>query len=309
MKLFSLLLILTSFLHAEDVSVSIKNETLKGELTIAGTDKSLVAFIVSGSGPTDRDGNTVGAPGKNNSLLYLSNFLNKEGISTLRIDKRGVAASASNGVKEADLRFPTYVEDVGHWIDFLKKRGHTKIVLIGHSEGALVATLAASSDSVIGLVSISGAGRPASVVIKEQLQPNLPKELYTQVESIISRLEKGETVKDTPPELSFLFRPSIQPYLISFLNIDPAKALSEVKVPILIIQGSTDIQTSVEDAKLLHASAKGSELLIVQGMNHILKEVEGDLTTQSPSYLNPALPLHKDLGAKILKFIEKSANK
>ncbi len=308
MKLFSLLLILlTSFLHAKEVSV--QNETLKGELTLGGTDKSLIAFIISGSGPTDRDGNTVGSPGKNNSLLYLSNFLNKECISTLRVDKRGVGASASVAVKEADLRFTTYVDDVGHWIDFLKKRGYSKIVLIGHSEGALVATLAASSKPVNGLISISGAGRPASVVIKEQLQPKLPKELYTQAENIISSLEKGEIVKDPPASLNSLFRPSVQPYMISWFKIDPAKALSEVKVPILIIQGSTDLQTSVEDAKLLHASAKDSELLIIKGMNHVLKEIEGDLNTQLPSYLDPTLPLQKELEAKVLDFIEKSANK
>jgi uncharacterized protein len=302
MKLFSLLLIfLTSFLHAEDVSI--QNETLKGELTSVGTDKSLIAFIISGSGPTDRDGNTVGSIGKNNSLLYLSNYLNKEGISTLRIDKRGVGVSTSSAIKEDDLRFSTYVEDVGHWIDFLKKRGYSKIVLIGHSEGALVATLAASSDSVIGLVSIAGAGRPASVVLKEQLQSNLPKELYTQAESIISSLEKGETVKNTPPELSSLFRSSVQPYLISWLKIDPAKAVSEVEVPILIVQGSTDLQISIEDAKLLHTGAKESELHIIQGMNHVLKAAEGNIDTQITSYIDPTLPLHKDLGAKVLKLI------
>lgn len=308
MKLLSLLFIsLTFFLNAEEVSISIQDKNLKGELTNAGKDPSIVAFIISGSGPTDRDGNTLGAPGKNNCLLYLSDFLNKEGISTLRVDKRGIAASASAATNEADLRFSTYVEDVGHWIDFLKKRGHTKIVLIGHSEGALVATLAASSKPVIGLISISGAGKPASTLLKEQLQPKLPKELYTQAESVISSLEKGETVKDTPPELSSLFRPSVQPYLISWFKINPAKAISEVEAPILIAQGSTDLQTSVEDAKSLHASAKESELLIIKGMNHVLKEIEGDLNTQLPSYFDPALPLHKDLGVKVIKFINKAA--
>lgn len=304
MKHFPLLLILlTSFLQAEEVSVSIQDQTLKGELSIAGKDPSLVAFIVSGSGPTDRDGNTVGALGKNNSLLYLSDFLNKQGISTLRVDKRGIAASASAATKEDDLRFSTYVEDLGHWIDFLKKRGYSKIVLIGHSEGALVATLAASSNSVIGLVSIAGAGRPLSLVHKEQLQRNLPKELYTQAENIITSLEKGEVVKDPPAALHALFRPSVQPYLISSFIIDPANAISEIEVPILIIHGSTDIQTSVEDAKLLHAGAKESELHIIQGMNHVLKAAEGNIDRQITSYIDPTLPLHKDLGAKVLKLI------
>jgi len=256
----------TSLLIAKEVSITIDEKTLHGELKTQEQNKSLAAFILAGSGPTDRNGNTVGAAGKNNSLKYLAEALNKEGITTLNIDKRGVGASAKAAIKESDLRFSNYVEDAKQWIKFLEKQGYTEIILMGHSEGALVATMAASSKSVKGLISIAGA--------------------------------------DLPLSLNSLFHPSVQPYLISWLPIDPAKEISKVQVPVLIIQGTTDFQISMKDAKLLNTSAKESSLIIVDGMNHILKAVRGPRIIQLPSYFDPNLPLHKDLIKGITEFIK-----
>jgi len=298
-----------SSLFAEDVSISVEGKTLKGELSVAGKDKSQAVFILSGSGPTDRDGNTLGALGKNNSLKYLADVFSKEGVTALRVDKRGIGASSSAAVQESDLRFATYVEDAKHWIKFLEDQGYSEIVLIGHSEGALVATLAASSESVTGLVCIAGAGRPASDILREQLMPKLPQELYTQADKTISSLTEGKSVQDYPPALDALFRHSVQAYLISWFQIDPAKSISEVKVPILIVQGSTDLQVSLRDAELLHTKAKGSQLIIIKGMNHVLKEVDGDLSAQMPSYFKPDLPLHKGLGAIVVDFLKKTKTK
>ena len=302
--LFSMLLPCCSLLFAEEVSISTNGETLKGVMDVSGQDKSRAVFIISGSGPTDRDGNSVGAPGKNNSLKYLAEDFNKAGITTLRVDKRGIGASADAAVKESDLRFSTYVEDVVQWIKFLEKQGYTEVILVGHSEGALVATLAASSRAAKGLVCIAGAGRSAPAILREQLKPKLPKELYAQADKTITSLTECKTVKDFPPALNALFRPSIQPYLISWFEIDPVNEISEIKVPVLIVQGSTDIQVSTKDAQLLHAGAKGSTLMVVEGMNHVLKAVKGDLAAQMPSYFDPDLPLHKDLAPGIIEFLK-----
>ncbi len=64
-----------------------------------------VALIIAGSGPTDRDGNSAMLAGKNNSLKMLAQSLAAANIASLRCDKRGIAASAASGPKEADLRF------------------------------------------------------------------------------------------------------------------------------------------------------------------------------------------------------------
>jgi len=307
MKLLILFITLSLFspLSAEEVSVSANEKTLKGELSLAKKKTSRIAFIISGSGPTDRDGNTVGAPGKNNSLKYLSEYLNKGGIPTLRVDKRGVGASADAALKEADLRFSTYIEDVGYWIKFLEQKGFSEIILVGHSEGALVATLAAKHKSVVGLVSVAGAGRPAPTILRDQLKPKLPKEMYKKADKAISILAEGKTVKDFPPALISLFRPSVQPYLISWFKIDPVKAISDLTIPVLVVQGSTDLQTALKDAKLLHAGAKNSEMKIIEGMNHVLKEVKGNMKDQLPSYFDPKPPLHRDAGKAILTFVLK----
>ena len=289
-------------LLAEEVSITVDQKTLKGELNLAETKTSRIAFLISGSGPTDRDGNTIGAPGKNNSLKYLSEYLNRGGISTLRVDKRGVAASSAAATKEADLRFSTFVEDVKHWIKLLEQKGFSEIILIGHSEGALVATLAAKNNSVIGLVTIAGVGQPAPVALRQQLKPKLPKVLYDKADKAITDLTEGKTTKDFPPSLSALFRPSVQPYLISWFKIDPAKAISDLSIPTLIVQGTTDLQVSQRDAKLLLTGSKNGKIKNIEDMNHVLKEVKGDLKAQMSSYFDPKIPMHKDLGNIILKF-------
>lgn len=302
--LFSIFIFSSSLGFAREVSIPIEGKKLSGELNIAGQNKERVIFILSGSGPTDKDGNTTGAPGKNNSLKYLAEAFNKAGITTLKIDKRGVGASANAGIKESDMRFSTYVEDVKHWTKFLEKQGYTEIILVGHSEGALVATLAAPSKLVKGLVCIAGAGRPVPVILREQLKPKLPKDLYMVADKAILRLTEGKMVENPPPELNALFRSSVQPYLISWFQIDPVKAISEVQVPVLIVQGTSDLQISTKDAKLLHAGAKGSNLIMIEGMNHVLKAVKGDLPNQIKSYFDSSLPLHKELAVGVIDFIE-----
>jgi len=277
--LLSVFLTFCSFVFAEEVSILVGDKKLCGELSEAVQNKSLAVFILSGSGPTDRDGNTVGAVGKSNSLKHLADALSDEGITTLRVDKRGIGASANAAIKETDLRFSTYVEDAKHWIKFLEGKGYTEVVLVGHSEGALVATLAASVKSVKGLVCLAGAGRSAPVVLREQLKLKVPEELYTQADKIIVSLTEGKIVNDVPVFLNALFRPSVQPYLISWFQLDPAKAVSEVNVPVLIVQGSTDLQVSTKDAEL------------------------GGLLAQTPSYFNPKFPLHKELAKSVISFV------
>ena len=80
-----------------------------------------------------------------------------------------------------------------------------------------------------------------------------------------------------PPFLMSLFRPSVQPYMISWMKYDPVIEIAKLSIPSLIIQGTTDIQISVEDANLLAEANSFSELVVIDGMNHILKESEKDM--------------------------------
>jgi uncharacterized protein len=196
-----------------------------------------VVLLLSGSGPTDRNGNSPILPGKNNSLLMLADGLASNGIASLRYDKRGVGESAGAMMAEADLRFETYVDDAVSWCEQLRKdKRFSAVIIAGHSEGSLIGMLAAKRCNADAFISISGAGRVAADILRTQLAGKLPPELAKQSDAILKNLEAGKTTENAPPELAAIYRPSVQPYLISWFRYDPAKSIAELTVPVLIVQ-------------------------------------------------------------------------
>jgi len=254
-----------------------------------------VALIIAGSGPTDRNGNN--AQMKNNSLQMLAKELAAQGIASLRYDKRGIGKSASAMISEEQLRFENYVEDAKDWAAQLKTDPRfRKLIIIGHSEGSLIGMLACEQADVF--VSLAGAGRPIDVILKEQLAVQLDgkKKLLRAANEGLSKLKEGVLVEDAPVELFGLFRPSVQPYMISWMKYDPAVEISKLNIPIVIIQGSTDIQVSEEDARLLFEGHRlDSRLIIIEDMNHVLKIAPLDRTKNIETYSNPELPLAPEL--------------
>jgi pimeloyl-ACP methyl ester carboxylesterase len=265
-----------------------------------------VVLILSGSGPTDRNGNSPMLPGKNNSLLMLAEGLASNGIASLRYDKRGVGESAKAMTAEADLRFETYVDDAVAWCEQLRNdKRFSAVIIAGHSEGSLIGMLAAKRCNAAGFVSIAGAGRAAGDILRTQLAGKLPPELATQSDAILKNLEAGKTTENPPAELAALYRASVQPYLISWFRYDPAKSIAALTVPVLIVQGTTDLQVSVDDAKRLAAANAKAKLLIVEGMNHVLKEVSPDREKQMASYSDPNLRLAPEFLTGVVEFARK----
>lgn len=264
-----------------------------------------VAVILPGSGPTDRDGNSpLGVAASTYRLL--AEGLAEQGIATVRIDKRGIAASTAAGPAEADLRFDAYAADARAWATEAASRASLPCAwLIGHSEGALVALKAVEGgdDKICGLVLLSGAGRPAGVVIREQLENGLPEPLKAQAFAALTELEAGRTVADTPPALAALFRPSVQPYLISWLPLDPAAMLAAYDGPVFIGQGTTDLQIGVTDAQALAAADPKATLKLWDGVNHLLKTAPADRAANMATYANPALPLAPGVAEEVGAFI------
>ena len=263
-----------------------------------------VAVILPGSGPTDRDGDQ--APAINASTYrLLAEGLAAQGIATVRIDKRGVGQSAAAGPAEADLRFDAYAADARAWAAEAARLSDRPCAwLIGHSEGALVALKAVEGgdQAICGLVLLSGAGRPAAAVLREQLA-GAPEPLKTQAFAALTELEAGRTVADTPPALAALFRPSVQPYLISWLPLDPAVLLAAYDGPVFIGQGTTDLQIGVADAEALAAADPEATLKLWDGVNHVLKTAPADRAGNLATYADPALPLAPGVAEDVAAFI------
>lgn len=265
-----------------------------------------IVLLISGSGPTDRNGNSPMLHGKNNSLLMLAEGLASNGIASLRYDKRGVGESAGAMVAEADLRLDTYVDDAMSWCEQLRKdKRFTAVIIAGHSEGSLIGMLAAKRCNADGFISISGAGRSAADILRTQLAGKLPPELAAQSDAILKNLEAGKTTENPPPALDAIYRPSVQPYLISWFRYDPAKWIAALTVPVLIVQGTTDLQVTVDDAKRLAAANPKAKLILIEGMNHVLKEVPADRDKQIASYGNPDLRLAPEFLVGIVDFVRK----
>ncbi|HEY2760895.1 MAG TPA: alpha/beta fold hydrolase [Pirellulales bacterium] len=265
-----------------------------------------VAIIIAGSGPTDRDGNQANL--KNDSLKMLGHALAAHGIAVLRYDKRGVGESRGAVSREEDLRFQQYVDDVADWVRLLRHDPRfTRIAIVGHSDGSLIGMMAAKQvDGVDAFVSLEGAGRPAVDVLREQFKKNLSTDDFAKSDQILTQLSDGKTIDDVPKDLADL-RPSVQPYLKSWLNVDPAKEIADLKIPILIVQGTTDIQVTGEDAHRLAGANKHARLVEIQNMNHLLKNC---LVTwrwvQLINYSDPTLKLEPKLVEAVVPFLQES---
>jgi hypothetical protein len=98
------------------------------------------------------------------------------------------------------------------------------------------------------VISLSGSARPIDQVVRQQLSNHLPPPLMLRSNELLDSLKAGKTDDNVPPPLQAIFRPSVQPYLISLFRQDPA-AFAKLKMPALIIQGSNDIQVGVNDAR------------------------------------------------------------
>jgi len=262
------------------------------------------ALIIAGSGPTDRDGNSKLLPGANNSLKLLAQALAEAGIASVRYDKRGVGASARAGANEAQLRFESYAGDAAAWIRQLKHEGrYASVTVIGHSEGSLIGMLAAREAGADGFISLSGPAERASVLLRRQLDPKLPPELARANDKILTALERGRRPGKLPPQLQAIYRPGVQPYMASWFRYVPAQEFARLTMPLLVVQGSTDIQVDTQQAALLKKANPAARLLVVDGMNHVLKLVPPDPVRQIASYSNPALPLAPELAGAVTEFI------
>lgn len=281
---------------------------LAGTYVDAGKNAPVV-LIIPGSGPTDRDGNNpmglTAAP-----YRLLAEALATKGVSTVRIDKRGMFGSKAAIEDPNKVTIGEYATDVHSWVTSIQKQTGAKCVwVLGHSEGALVALSAAQApQAMCGVILVSGAGRRLSDVIREQLRSNPANApVLESAMAALDSLDDGKHVDVTNmnPVLLPLFRPQVQDYLIDMFRHDPAKLASSVNVPVLIVQGERDVQVSTADAKALAAANPKAKLVLIPTMNHVLKDVASDdRSANLATYADPSLPVDSSVVDAIASFVK-----
>ena len=265
-------------------------------------------LLIAGSGATDRDGNSpMGVKAQPYKLL--AQGLAARGLTTLRYDKRGIAASraAAAGGQE-DARLEHYAADAAAWARRLHaETGAPCVWLLGHSEGALLAEMAAQENpGVCGLVLVSGMGRKMADVLREQLRSNPANApLLAQALPAVDALEAGRTVDSSGfhPALQPLFHASLQPFMMSMMRPDPAALLRKVDKPVLVLQGTTDLQTTVADAERLAGAGPHVRLVKLEGVNHVLKSAPADRPKNAATYADPDLPLAPGVVEAVADFV------
>lgn len=281
---------------------SFDNHNIHGTLINLNNTNSTLAIIISGSGPTDRDGNNTSM--KSDYLKMLAEGLQENGISTYRYDKRGVGKSVGDLKSGHEIKFSDYINDAVSIINHFKKSKKFKeLVVIGHSEGALIGMIASQSIAD-RFISVAGAGEDYLTLIERQLSIQ-PPFVRSMSEPIIEKLKNKKLVDSVPPLLNSLFRADVQSYLIDASSYDPVEEISKLNIPILIIQGSTDIQIEVNDALILHKAAKSSRLEIIDGMNHVFRQASDNRLLNLQTYGNPDLPIDNSMVSLVSEFIIK----
>ncbi len=282
--------------EAEDVQFASDSLTLAGTLTLPrGSGPWPAAVLISGSGAQDRDENTPGPGGlKLGIFRAIADTLTRRGLAVLRYDDRGVGGS---GGSLASAGLSDLVADVRAAVRYLRGRAEidaTRIALVGHSEGGIIAPIVAAEDSeVAGIVLMAGTATPLDSVLVEQIVGAAREaggdsaalaESREMVERLSRAVREGEDIEglDLPPTLEQLARSR---WLREHVEHDPLVTIRKVGSPVLIVNGGQDVQVAPEHARRLAAALAEArhpdfEVKIFPELNHLFAVSRGEGTAE-----------------------------
>ena len=267
-------------------------------------------LILAGSGPTDRNGNSpLGVSAQ--SYRLLADGLSAAGIASTRVDKRGMFASAAGASDPNSVFISQLAQDAHAWAREIKSRTGARCVwLAGHSEGGLVALLAAQNPTdICGLILIATPGRKLGVVLREQLSANPANTpILTDALATLAALEGGNNVDVSKlhPALQTLFNPVVQGFIKDLLQINPVDLIANYNGEILIVQGAADLQVGINDGRALAAAQPRAKLIELANVNHVLKQTGPERGANFASYTKPDLPIAPSVVTSIAAFIHEN---
>jgi pimeloyl-ACP methyl ester carboxylesterase len=258
-----------------------------------------LVIIIAGSGPTDRNGNQSFM--KNDMLKKLAEGLSKTGIATFRYDKRIVKQLRTRNL-DKNIRFDDFVIDAKSVVNHFKNT-YTSIVIAGHSQGSLVGLLALEAGAN-GFISLAGAANSIEQIILEQISKTAPY-FTADTKRVLDVLKSGQTTTDFPPALSSMFNLDLQPFMSNWMQYSPKELIKKLEIPVLILNGTKDLQVTTSEAQLLKEAKEDAQLVIIENMNHLLFEINGDDLVNSKSYNDNTYPVMPEVLEIIGAFIKK----
>jgi len=290
---------------------------LAGTLTLPKEGRpSAVVILISGSGPQNRDEEIM----NHKPFLLWADYLTKRGIGVLRFDDRGIGKSKGNFAAATSFDF---AEDVSYAVEYIKGRSDLsgiKIGLMGHSEGGIIAPIVASMrNDVSFLVLLAAPGIKGSEIIVSQQgligkasgvsdseidkYSIITRNLYSIIDKernnpglkkLLADFIKSNAGADVPEnQINQQVSAITTPWMIAFLNYDPADAQTRIKIPLIAINGTKDLQVPYEanlnalEKSLLVAHGGNTDSLKkyvtikrIEGVNHLFQRAETGLPAE-----------------------------
>lgn len=284
-----------SQIQTEEVMINNQAYQLPGTLTFLEGKTPLIIWV-HGSGGVNRDGNQP---------QYIKQFreeINKKKISFFSYDKRTANPKNATFLKEDGVLIKDFVTDVVEVVNHFKNDNRfSEIILIGHSQGSLIAMLAA--ENTAKYISIAGAGETIDKTLIRQLT-NQSAAIGKLTQSYFKELKETGEIKNIDPNLASIFSKPNQPFWKSWMELDPTKEIKNINVPILILNGDKDIQVPIVDAEKLKKANSSAKLVVIKNMNHILKDIQKE-EDNLLSYSNPNFIISEQLIQTIVEFVKK----
>jgi pimeloyl-ACP methyl ester carboxylesterase len=301
---------------AEEVTIvnTQQVDTLAGTFTSPSDKKDFpVVVMITGSGSQNRDEEIVG----HKPFLVIADYFTNHGIGVLRMDDRGMGGSSKGkeGATSAD-----FATDINAAVEFLKAKGFNRIGLVGHSEGGMIAPIVAGSNkNVRFIVSMAGPGIPIDELLALQVyavgksggqaedalqrsgaSTNKVSQLIKSYQgadlkaalekTINEEIDASPEVKNLSPEQkNNLLKSQVaqvsSPWFQYFIRFNPAQYWSRLKIPVLAINGSKDVQVIAKQnldgikKSLQQAGNTKFQVTELPGLNHLFQEA----TTGSPA--------------------------